>query len=277
MVDLGARRARVRGRRPQPWATVTRPDRGSLAPPTVGRLHSGGVFHGLLPRAGAGAPSRWRFATPPLPRRRTSPPAVKLAGSGGEGGRLPTRGGARHHRSASRFRHAGSRSDPGSSPAGRAGAWTRLAAAAARAGDLTPVEQVRRVRVLALGRGAALARARRERRASSMSAAWDSSPSLSPVPWGERSREAFNCVPGDQQSPRWSTASAPATGPSLLIIGAKARDARRTVPALVRGELVARGSTVGVLAGVGGHINLRSPRSAAWVCAMTSAAVAGAH
>ena len=33
-----------------------------------------------------------------------------------------------------------------------------------------------------------------------MSAAWDSSPALSPVPWGERSREAFNCVPGDQQS-----------------------------------------------------------------------------
>jgi hypothetical protein len=33
-----------------------------------------------------------------------------------------------------------------------------------------------------------------------MSAAWDSSPALSPVPWGERSREAFNCVPGDQHS-----------------------------------------------------------------------------
>lgn len=48
--------------------------------------------------------------------------------------------------------------------------------------------------------GSALARARRERRASSMSAPWDSSPALSPVPWGERSREAFNCVPGDQQS-----------------------------------------------------------------------------
>lgn len=47
--------------------------------------------------------------------------------------------------------------------------------------------------------GGALASARRERRASSMSAAWDSSPALSPVPWGERSREAFNCVPGDQQ------------------------------------------------------------------------------
>lgn len=47
---------------------------------------------------------------------------------------------------------------------------------------------------------AALAPARRERRASSMSAAWDSSPALSPVPWGERSREAFNSVPGDQQS-----------------------------------------------------------------------------
>src|SRR5690606_13704374 len=46
--------------------------------------------------------------------------------------------------------------------------------------------------------GGALARARRERRASSMRAAWDSSPALSPVPWGERSREAFNCVPGDQ-------------------------------------------------------------------------------
>ncbi len=42
----------------------------------------------------------------------------------------------------------------------------------------------------------ALARARRERRASSMSAAWDSSPALSPVPWGERNGEAFNCVPG---------------------------------------------------------------------------------
>jgi hypothetical protein len=46
----------------------------------------------------------------------------------------------------------------------------------------------------------ALARTRRERRASAMSAAWDSSPALSPVPWGERSREVFNCVPGDQQS-----------------------------------------------------------------------------
>jgi len=46
----------------------------------------------------------------------------------------------------------------------------------------------------------ALAAARRERRASSMGAAWDSSPALSPVPWGERSQEAFNCVPGDQQS-----------------------------------------------------------------------------
>jgi hypothetical protein len=42
-----------------------------------------------------------------------------------------------------------------------------------------------------------LARARRERRAS---AAWDSSPALPPVPWGERSREAFNCVPGVSRS-----------------------------------------------------------------------------
>jgi hypothetical protein len=33
-----------------------------------------------------------------------------------------------------------------------------------------------------------------------MSAAWDSSSALSPVPWGERNGEAFNCVPGDQQS-----------------------------------------------------------------------------
>jgi hypothetical protein len=33
-----------------------------------------------------------------------------------------------------------------------------------------------------------------------MRAAWDNSPALSPVPWGERSREAFNCVSGDQQS-----------------------------------------------------------------------------
>jgi hypothetical protein len=49
-------------------------------------------------------------------------------------------------------------------------------------------------------RDGALAAARRERRASAMSAASDRSPALSPVPWGERSREAFNCVPGDQQS-----------------------------------------------------------------------------
>ena len=49
-------------------------------------------------------------------------------------------------------------------------------------------------------RDGALAGARRERRASAMSAAWDSSPALSPVPWGERNGEAFNCVPGDQQS-----------------------------------------------------------------------------
>ena len=33
-----------------------------------------------------------------------------------------------------------------------------------------------------------------------MGAAWDGSPALSPVPRGERSREAFNSVPGDQQS-----------------------------------------------------------------------------
>jgi hypothetical protein len=33
-----------------------------------------------------------------------------------------------------------------------------------------------------------------------MSAAWDRSPALSPVPWREKSRDAFNCVPGDQQS-----------------------------------------------------------------------------
>lgn len=45
-------------------------------------------------------------------------------------------------------------------------------------------------------RDGALAGARRERRASAMSAAWDSSPALSPVPWGERNGEAFNCVPG---------------------------------------------------------------------------------
>ncbi len=45
-------------------------------------------------------------------------------------------------------------------------------------------------------RGGALARPRRERRASTMNAAWNSSPALSPVPWGERSREAFNSVPG---------------------------------------------------------------------------------
>ncbi len=65
-----------------------------------------------------------------------------------------------------------------------------------------------------------------------MSAAWDSSPALSPVPWGEKSREALNCVPGDQQSAPLINSSASATGPSLLIIGAKAREERRTVARL---------------------------------------------
>jgi hypothetical protein len=49
-----------------------------------------------------------------------------------------------------------------------------------------------------------------------MSATWDSSPALSPVPWGERSREAFNCVPGDQQVPRLFGVS---DGAGLLITG----------------------------------------------------------
>lgn len=60
-----------------------------------------------------------------------------------------------------------------------------------------------------------------------MSAAWDSSPALSPVPWGERSREAFNSVPGDQQVRRLVGVR---DGGELLSIGAKARDERRTVP-----------------------------------------------
>src|SRR5690606_14127274 len=76
----------------------------------------------------------------------------------------------------------------------------------------------------------ALARARRERRASSMSAAWDSSPALSPVPRGERSRDAFNCVPGDQQSAPLINSFAAVRAVELLIIGATAREERRTNP-----------------------------------------------
>ena len=122
----------------------------------------------------------------------------------------------------------------------------------------------------------ALAAARRERRASSMSAAWDSSPALSPVPWGERSREAFNCVPGDQQS-------APLINSFDVRDGAEPvhhrgdGSRRATNGARLGAWRTGRARFVGVLAGVGGPINLRSPRSAAWVCAMTSAAVAGAH
>lgn len=50
------------------------------------------------------------------------------------------------------------------------------------------------------GGDVALARASRQRRKSSMSDAWDSSPSLCPVPWGERIPEASNCVPVVHQS-----------------------------------------------------------------------------
>ena len=42
------------------------------------------------------------------------------------------------------------------------------------------------------GGGAALAGARRERDASATRGSWDASLALSPVPWGERAREAFN-------------------------------------------------------------------------------------
>ncbi len=88
--------------------------------------------------------------------------------------------------------------------------------------------------------GAALARARRERRASSMSAAWDSSPALSPVPWGERSREAFNCVPGDQQSaPMINSFGVRDRGEPVDHRGA-ARDERRTVRLRRRHERSAR-------------------------------------
>lgn len=59
-----------------------------------------------------------------------------------------------------------------------------------------------------------------------MSAAWDSSSALSAVPWGERSREAFNCVPGDQQVQCLFGVRGKV---GLLIMGSKAREARRTV------------------------------------------------
>ena len=88
--------------------------------------------------------------------------------------------------------------------------------------------------------GAALARARRERRASSMSAAWDSSPALSPVPRGERSREAFNCVPGDQHSAPLVNSFGVRVGPSLLIIGATAREEQRHAAMFGRREPIAR-------------------------------------
>lgn len=81
----------------------------------------------------------------------------------------------------------------------RRGSVNRSPQGAIRGGfAVSPQNSVRFARCACLS--GALARARRERRASSMSAAWDSSPALCPVPWGERSREAFNSVPGDQQS-----------------------------------------------------------------------------
>src|SRR5690606_4851855 len=82
--------------------------------------------------------------------------------------------------------------------------------------------------------GGALAGARRERRASAMSAAWDSSPALSPVPWGERSRDAFNCVPGDQQSAPLVSSFAAMTAVELLIVGAEVREEEVDAPSAGR-------------------------------------------
>jgi hypothetical protein len=48
-------------------------------------------------------------------------------------------------------------------------------------------------------------------------------------------------------------------GLSLLIIGAKACGARQTVPAFMRGELVARASSAGVVAGVGEPVDRSVP------------------
>jgi hypothetical protein len=103
------------------------------------------------------------------------------------------------------------------------------------------------------------ASARRERRASSMGAAWDGSPALCPVPWGERSREAFNCVPGDQQSAPLVSSFGAASTAGLLIVEAKACEARLTVQARRRREPSARGSRVGVVAAVGGPVERWGP------------------
>lgn len=73
-----------------------------------------------------------------------------------------------------------------------------------------------------------------------MSAAWDSSPALSPVPWGERSREAFNCVPGDQQSAPLINSFAAVRAVELLIIGATAREEQHHAPTLGPREPSAR-------------------------------------
>src|SRR5690606_23943672 len=54
-------------------------------------------------------------------------------------------------------------------------------------------------------------------------------------------REAERCLtayPAVYSRPRWLAASAPATGPSLFIIGATARGERRTVPAWLGGLVV---------------------------------------
>jgi hypothetical protein len=60
-----------------------------------------------------------------------------------------------------------------------------------------------------------------------MSAAWDGSPALSPVPRGERSGEAFNSVPGDQQLQRLFGVH---DRRELLIIGAGVREEEMNGP-----------------------------------------------
>src|SRR5690606_15709062 len=103
----------------------------------------------------------------------------------------------------------------------------------------------------------ALARARRERRASSMSAAWDGCLALSPVPWGREAERRLTAYPAINSRPRWLAASASATRPSLLSIGATAREERQMVQARRRCEPSPIGSRVGVGAGVGGSVDRR--------------------
>jgi hypothetical protein len=84
-----------------------------------------------------------------------------------------------------------------------------------------------------------------------MSAAWDSSFALSPVPRGERKREAFNCVPGNQQSAPLVNSFGVRDEAELVDHRGEGSRGVTNGARFARGESRARGASVGVDPGAG--------------------------